>query len=86
MPVSLRTRFATGERLVEAAVEDLPRRAGGGGRGVLLLHLAEDLRLADDHRVEARRDAERVRTASAADVRVEVGAERRSFTPCSRAR
>ncbi len=46
------------ERLVEDAVEDGAGRARLGGEVVEALQLAEDLRLADHHRVEARRHAE----------------------------
>ncbi len=41
-----------------APPEHAPQRAGGAGCLVRALHLPEDLRLAEDHRVEARRDAE----------------------------
>ena len=43
------SRFSTGPTVVHVA-----------GDGVRLLHLAEDLRLADDQRVEARGDAEQM--------------------------
>jgi hypothetical protein len=62
---------------VEAPVQHTPRRAGRRRGRVLLLHLAEDLRLADHHGVEARRDPEEMADRVPPDVRVEVRAERR---------
>ncbi len=67
------------ERAVEGLVEDRARGAGTGRRHVLLLHLPEDLRLADHHRIEARRDAEEMADRVAAVVDVEVGREGRSL-------
>jgi hypothetical protein len=64
------------ERLVEAAVQHLSRRPIAAAARVLLLQLAEDLRLSDHQRVEARRDAEEVADRVAPDVRVEVRGER----------
>ena len=64
------------ERLVEAAMQHAPRRADGRGHRVLLLQLAEDLRLADDHRVEARGDAEEVAHGLAPVMHVEVRRQR----------
>ena len=52
--------LADGERRVEQPVEHRARRVGVGGERVRVLHLAENLRLAHDERVEAGRDAEQV--------------------------
>ena len=48
------------ERALEQLVQQRAERAGRLGRAHRLLHLAEDLRLAQHHRVEAGGDAERV--------------------------
>ena len=48
------------ERLAHQGVEHRARGARGLGEGEGVLHLPQDLRLAQDHGVEARRDAERV--------------------------
>jgi hypothetical protein len=48
------------ERPAHAATEHALERPGGDGGVVRLLHLSEDLRLAEHHRVEARGDAEDV--------------------------
>ena len=72
-PDALRNR----ERLVEAPVEDLTRRSHRRGRRVLVLHLAEDLRLADHHRVEAGSDPEEMPDSLAPGVPIEVGGEER---------
>jgi hypothetical protein len=54
---------------MEKAIQDRTDRLRIGGGGVCLLHLAEDLRLADDQRVEAAGDPEQVpRRVEAADV------------------
>jgi hypothetical protein len=45
---------------MEHAVEDRPDGLRLGCRRVRVLHLAENLRLADDQRIEAGRDAEQV--------------------------
>ena len=58
--VSVRTRLATVKALAHAAPEHPLQRPGGERRVVGLLDLAEDLRLAEHHRVEARGDAEDV--------------------------
>ena len=50
--------LAHGEGRVEQPVQDGPGRLRFGRDRVRVLHLAEDLRLADDERVEARGDAE----------------------------
>ena len=69
--------LADGERRVKEAVEDRPDHLHLGRDGVGFLHLAEDLRLADDERVEARRDAEEVtRGVEVGDV-VDVGRDLR---------
>ena len=49
-----------GEGAVDAAAEQAPQRARGDRGVVGVLHLPEDLRLAEHHRVEARGDAEDV--------------------------
>ena len=76
--------LADGERRVEQAVEDRPRRLRVGRDGVRFLHLAEDLRLADDERVEAGGDAEQmardVEVGDVVDVRRDVGGGRRRGT------
>jgi hypothetical protein len=46
---------------LEQAIEQRPGRAGVLCRAVGILELAEDLRLAEHHRVESRRDRERMR-------------------------
>ena len=48
------------ERALEQLVQRACQRAGGFGLAHRLLHLAEDLRLAEHHRIEAAGDAERV--------------------------
>ena len=49
-----------GERPLEQPVQHEPQRACGFGVADGLLHLAQDLRLAQHHRIEARGDTERV--------------------------
>jgi len=49
-----------GERAVDAAPEEAPQGPGRDGSVVRVLHLAEDLRLAEHHRVERRGHAEDV--------------------------
>ena len=56
-PHALRDR----ECRLEQAIEQRPGRAGVLRGAVGILELAEDLRLAEHHRVESRRDRERVR-------------------------
>jgi hypothetical protein len=68
--------LAGGEGGAEDAVEDGPRRALDEGELVRPLHLALDLGLADDHRVEAGRDAEQVLGSMDAPHRVQVPDER----------
>ena len=65
-----------GERALEQAIEHEPERAGGFRVAHRLLHLAQDLRLAQHHRVEPARDAERVRDRLLARQRVEVRRQR----------
>ena len=50
-----------GERALEQAIQHEAEAAGGFRVAHRLLHLAQDLRLAQHHRVEPARDAERVR-------------------------
>ena len=66
-----------GERAVEDSMQHGSGRAGERRLLVMVLHLAEDLRLADDHRVEARGDAEQMPHALASGVRVEMRRELR---------
>ena len=61
-----------GEGPVAEARHERSRALRGGGQAVGLLHLAEDLGLADDHGVEAGRHAEEVTDRVPARVRVEV--------------
>ena len=58
-------------RVAERAREQLPGGALGLGRLPRLAHLAEDLALADDHRVETGRDAEQMRDRGVVVVRVQ---------------
>ena len=60
------------ERLVKAAMEHATRRTDRRRHPVLLLQLPEDLRLTDDHGIEAGGDAEEVANRLAIGVRVEV--------------
>ena len=53
--------LADAERPVEQLAEQRPGAAALGGRLERVLHLAEDLRLADDQRIEAGGDAEQMR-------------------------
>ena len=71
--LGLAAHAARGARgALRAAVEHGPGRARARGRVEHRLHLAEDLRLAHDERVEARGDAEEVLDALALEARVEV--------------
>jgi hypothetical protein len=45
---------------VEEAIQKWPGSVGGAGCGVRFLDLTENLRLADDQRIESRRDAEQM--------------------------
>ncbi len=74
----LRSRpLGGGHRSVPERVQDRPER--GRGRGILVgrLHLAQDLRLTEDHRVEAGRDpedvADRVLPLEPIEVRQDLG-------------
>ena len=58
--------------MLQEAVEHGTRRAGRDRGRVGAPHLAEDLRLAEDHRVEAARDAEQVSHRGASGVMVRV--------------
>ena len=65
-----------GERALEKAVQHKPQRSGGFGIAHRLLHLAQDLRLAQHHRVEAGRHPERVRHRLFARQREKIGRQR----------
>src|SRR5712691_8629072 len=74
MPRDLRFRphpLRNGERLGEERVKRGPDRLARLGERERILHLAQDLRLADHHRVEARRHAERVTNRLPIGVRIE---------------
>ena len=75
--VSVRTRLASANARGTRALQHRPERAGVERDGVRLLDLPEDLRLADDHRVERRGDAEQVAQRLVAVERVEVRAQAR---------
>jgi hypothetical protein len=64
-----------GERARHAAPEQVAERPRLDGEVVRLLHLAEDLRLAEDHALEARRDPEDVADGLLAVALVEVARE-----------
>src|SRR5205807_8191354 len=59
------------EGMADQRVEPGPDRLAGLGEGEGVLDLPEDLRLADHHRVEAGRYAERMANGLGIDVRVE---------------
>ena len=61
MSVCVRTSFATANVRWNSRFSTRPSEPAGFRRAHRLLHLAEDLRLAQHHRVEAAGDAERVR-------------------------
>jgi len=63
------------KRALEKLVEQCPERTGGLGDANRLFHLAEDLRLADHHGIEARGDAKRVPNRFALWEGIEVGLE-----------
>ena len=69
MPVSVRTRLATENDLWKQRCSTRPDAPDRRRQRVLLLQLAEDLRLADHHRVEARGDAEQMAHRVAVAVR-----------------
>ena len=58
---------------LEQLVEQRSERAGGFGDASRLFHLAQDLRLADHHGIEARGDAERVPHGFGLRKRIEIG-------------
>ena len=66
--VSVRTRLATENARLEQPVQHRSGRAGFLRDAVGVLQLAEDLRLAEHHRIEAGRDRERVRDGLVLDV------------------
>ena len=72
MPVSERTRLATLKARVVEPLQPAAQRAAVLGRGVGVLELAQDLRLAHHHRIQAGRHAEQVMDGVAALVPVEV--------------
>ncbi len=61
------------EGALEQLVEQRSERAGGFGDASRFFHLAQDLRLADHHGIEARGDAERVPHGFGLRKRVQVG-------------
>ena len=65
-----------GERALEQPVQHEAQRPGGLRRAHRVLHLAQDLRLAQHHRIEAARDAERVRHRAILRQRVDVRMQR----------
>ena len=72
----LRARgFPGAQRLAEEGVQRLAERSGALGLHVGVLDLPEDLGFADEHRVQARRDAEEVPDRLAAQQGVEVRAQ-----------
>jgi hypothetical protein len=64
------------ERALEQPVEDQAQRTGGLSAAHRLLHLAEDLRLAEHHRIQAAGDAKSVRHRAILRQRVDVRLER----------
>ena len=72
MPVSERTRLATLKARAQQAVQPAAERAAILGRGVGGLELAQNLRLADHHGIQAGGHAEEVMNGLAAFVAVEV--------------
>ena len=78
LPMSVLRAHVLGHRegALEQAVEHQAEAAGGLGVPHGLLHLAEDLRLAQHHRIEAARDAKRVGDRLFARQRVDVRRQR----------
>src|SRR5439155_22888203 len=64
--------LGNGERLEEDAVKDTAGRAGLHRRVIERLDLPEDLRFADDHRVEARSNSEEMADGGTVLVHVEM--------------
>ena len=75
---------ADAQGLAEEPVHQLPRRSGLLRGLVGAAHLAEDLRLAGDHRVEARRHAEEVHRGRLVGQRVERGSDLALLRPPKR--
>ncbi len=71
--------LADAERRVEQPVQDRADRAGVRGGGVRLLHLPENLRLANDERVEPGGDPEQVSRRVEVGALVDVRHQRRSI-------
>ena len=69
--------LGNGKRALEQAVEHQPQRARRLGGLYRLLHLAQDLRLAQHHRIEPARDAKRMRNGFLLRQRVDVLRQRR---------
>ena len=65
-----------GERALEQAIQDEAKAAGGFRAPHRLFHLAQDLRLAQHHRIEAARNPESVFDGALARQRVEVRRQR----------
>ena len=77
MAVSVRDALADLDRLAEHPRQQRAGRALALGRQPRLADLAEDLALADDHRVDAGRHPEQVRDRGVVVVRVQVVGDRR---------
>ena len=82
MSVCVRTSFATANVRWNRRFSTSPSEPADFRRAHRLLHLAQDLRLAQHHRVEPARDAERVRHRLVARQRVDVGRERVRAASC----
>ncbi len=69
----LRARgFSGAHRFAEEAVQRFAERLCGLARGERILDLTQNLRLADEHRIQARADAQKMLDGLAAEQRVEV--------------
>ena len=75
MPVSVCTRLPTRSAVWVRSCSTVPERAGFGAERVGRAQLAEDLRLADHHRVEPGRHGEHVLDGGLGEVDVEVVGE-----------
>ena len=75
MPVSRAHTLGDAQRVMDELVQDAAGRPGLDRERVGVAHLPENLRLADDHRVERGGDAEDVADGGLVRVRVEVAAE-----------